>query len=279
MSKLYSANMSRIFKSGIFLLCIAAMLIFTLFQIKNGIDYLESERKPISLEDCYFNDGPFFTLFFSVFIPMFMGKEYSFGTIRSKLTVGHTRGTVYLAYFLSCLTGVGILLAVWFLAGLTGIPKLGLWQADAVTIISQFLITILYSAALTAIFTFFSMMITSRSVSAVFQIFMALGMIVLASMCYNTLCEPEFSREVVFINNAMTLAEPKPNPYYISGIQRTIYIDLVNILPPGQGILMLHDETANDVPNMPILQMVSSIAATFIFTIAGMFIFKKKDIK
>ena len=278
MSKLYSANMSRLFKSGIFLLCIAAMLIFTLFQIKNGID-LESEQKAVSLEDCYFNDGPFFTLFFSVFIPMFMGKEYSFGTIRSKLTVGHTRGTVYLAYFLSCLTGVGILLAVWFLAGLTGIPKLGLWQTDSLTIISQFLITILYSAALTAIFTFFSMMITSRSASAVFQILMAMGMIVLASMFYNTLCEPEFSREAVLVNNVLTLTEPKPNPYYISGIQRTIYIDLVNILPPGQGILMLHDETANDVPNLPILQIVSSIAATFIFTIAGVLIFRKKDIK
>ena len=271
--------MSRLFKSGIFLLSIAAMIIFTLFQIKNGIDYLGSERKAVSLEDCYFNAGPFLALFFSVFIPMFMGAEYSFGTIRSKLAVGHNRGTVYLAYFLSCLTGVGIILAVWFLAGLTGIPKLGLWQADAVTIISQFLITILYSAALTAIFTFFSMMITSRSASAVFQILIALGMILLAGMLYNTLCEPEMSVEPVLINNVITLTEPKPNPYYIGGIRRTICIDMLNILPPGQGILMLHDETANNVPNMPILQIVSSIAATFIFTIAGMFIFQKKDIK
>ena len=87
------------------------------------------------------------------------------------------------------------------------------------------------------------------------------------------------SVEPVLINNVITLTEPKPNPYYIGGIRRTICIDMLNMLPPGQGILMLHGETANYVPNMPIMQIVSSIVITFIFTIAGMFIFKKKDIK
>ena len=279
MIKLLRGNLNRLFKNKVFWLCVAAIILCSVFMIRQGVLLMESDRKPVTLDEYYFRLGPFVALFLSVFIPMFLGAEYSFGTIRNKLTMGFTRDKIYLSYFLSSLIGVGIILTAWFLAGLTGIFQLGVWKSGAANIIISFLVTILYSTALTAFFTFFSVMITGRSASVVFQIVFALGIILAASTLYNRLCEPEESRGIVFVNGELVMTEPEANPMYIGGVLRKIYVALVNILPTGQGILMLHEESAESVPlNIP-LQIVSSILIAFVMTAVGISVFRKKDLK
>lgn len=279
MIKLLRGNLIRLFKNKFFWLCVITIIVCSVYMINQGVLLSESGRKTVALEDYYFRIGPFFALFLSVFIPMFIGVEYSFGTIRNKLTMGCTRDKIYLSYFLSCLIGVGIILSAWFLAGLTGIPKLGFWKSGAMEIIMSYIVTIFYSIALTAIFTFISVMITGRSTSAVLQIIFALGIILAASTIFNRLCEPEEIRGMVLVNGEIAMTEPEPNPMYIGGTTRQICVALVNILPTGQAILMLHEESSGSVPIIILLQIISSILLALGVTAAGILIFRKKDLK
>lgn len=279
MSRLLRGNFNRLFRNKIFWLCVLAIIAFALNYISQGVTLAEAGWDHIYLDNYYFQTGPFVALFLSVFIPMFIGAEYSFGTIRNKLTIGCTREKLYLSLFLSCLTGVGILLAAWFVSSLAGIPKLGLWRSGISAIIMEFIVTVLYSTALTAIFTFFSMMITGRSISVVVQMVLAIGLILAGSMLYNRLCAPEEIGGLVLINGELVMSEPEPNPMYIGGTLRQIFIALLNILPTGQAILMLNEDTSGSVPIMIPLQIISSILIAFVMTAAGIMLFRKKDLK
>ena len=279
MNKLLKGNYLRLFHNKIFWLSVLAVIVCCLYEINQGIVFLEAGFHMVTLDEHYFYIGPLAALFLSVFIPMFIGVEYSFGTIRNKLTIGHTRDKIYISVFLSCLTGTVIILAAWFAAGLTGIPKLGLWRSGISAISTKFIVTILYSIALTSIFTFFSVLITGRSVSVVFQIVLALVIILSGSMLYNRLCEPEVIRSMEIINGELEVGEPEPNPMYIGGIMRKICVAIINILPSGQAILLLHGDLTNGVPKLIPLQIISSVLITLVFTAAGILLFRKKDLK
>lgn len=278
MSRLFLSEIGRMTKSAIFWICAAAVLAASLFIMKMGSVAVQNGRA-VTLEEYFFYLGPVIPLFFSVFISMFMGTEHSDGTVRNKLIVGYSRKQIYLAYYLAGLTGTGILTALWFLGGLTGIPVLGSWTMDLSEIMTYIIITILYCALLTAVFSFFSIMISNKAVSAVVQIIAALLLILLGSMLYNQLCEPELIRGMILENGEIVMSEPEPNPAYIGGTMRQIYIFLVNILPTGQGILMLHRESWGDVPMIVPLQICSSVCLALFTTAAGILIFRRKDMK
>lgn len=277
MSKLLKGNFARLLKSKIFWVCTAAIFLVAVYIMQMG--GIAIKKRNVTLDQYFFYLGPVVSLFFSVFISLFIGTEHSDSTIRNKLIIGHSRKQVYLAYYLTCLIGTGIMIAAWFLGGLTGIPILGAWTMGTAAIITNILITILYCATLTAIFVFFSAIIQSKATSAVVQIVFAIVLILLGSMLYNQLCEPEEISGMVLVNGEIVMSEPEPNPTYISGTMRQIYIALVNILPTGQGILMLHWDTSGSVPIIIPLQIISSILLALGITTAGVWLFRRKDLK
>lgn len=277
MSKLLKGNLVRLFKSKIFWICTSAVFFVVVFIMQMGGKAVKVRN--VTMDEYFFYVGPMISLFFSVFISMFIGTEHSDGTIRNKLIIGHSRKQIYLAYYLTCLFGAGIMIVAWFLGGLTGIPLLEAWTISTAEIMTNILITILYCAMLTAIFVFFSVMIQNKATSAVVQIIFAIILILCGSMIYNHLCEPEKISGMVLVNGEIVMSEPEPNPTYIGGTMRQIYIALVNILPTGQGILMLHWETSDNVPVIIPLQIISSVLLAFGITFAGIMAFRKKDLK
>ncbi|MGY3662454.1 MAG: hypothetical protein ACXAHE_00930 [Roseburia sp. 1XD42-69] len=46
---------------------------------------------------------------------MFLGTDYSDGTIRNKLTVGHTRTNIYLANLIVTFAAGLLIMCVWFI--------------------------------------------------------------------------------------------------------------------------------------------------------------------
>lgn len=277
MSKLLKGNLVRLFKSKIFWICTAAVFFVVIFIMQMGGRALKVRN--VTMDEYFFYVGPMISLFFSVFISMFIGTEHSDGTVRNKLIIGHSRKQIYLAYYLTCLIGTEIMIAAWFLGGLTGIPLLGAFTISTAEIITNILIIILYCALLTAIFVFFSVMLQSKAASAVVQIIFAIILILCGSMLYNQLCEPEEVSGIVLVDGEIAMSEPEPNPTYIGGAMRQIYIVLVNILPTGQGILMLHRDTSGRVPIIIPLQIISSIFLAFGITVAGIMTFRRKDLK
>ncbi len=110
MMKLLSAEFTRLFKSFIFklgLLFSGGLSAFCVFM--RWWDVTRHPEVYESLPAAYRNaDGILFLevciSFFAVavFIGIFVGTEYSDGTIRNKLVVGHTRTTIYLSKFIVC---------------------------------------------------------------------------------------------------------------------------------------------------------------------------------
>lgn len=67
---------------------------------------------------------------------MFIGTEFSDGTMRNKLIVGHRRREIYFTNFLTCaLSGIFFNLVYLALVSLIGIPLFGGFQLETGTLL------------------------------------------------------------------------------------------------------------------------------------------------
>jgi ABC-type transport system involved in multi-copper enzyme maturation permease subunit len=276
MRKLISANFSRLWKDKIFWLCTVAILVFVVFMVLMGANVDKMQNLWRDLDYYYFRSLPFLGLFLSVFISMFLGTEYSDGTIRNKLIVGHTRAEIYLANQLTCFGGCLIFFVVWAVGGLVGIPYFGLWSVGIGGWLQLLLISLLTLLAITSILTMASQMITNKAGNAVTAIFIALALLLFGSYFYNALCEPKTYMNGMTITSDGTVefGDEITNPAYIGGTLRTVYHFILNILPTGQQI-WIADETVTH----PVFMCMCSLMIIIAFTGIGLLLFRKKDIK
>lgn len=279
MRKLLSANFSRLWKDKIFWLCMGAMLIYSVVYMLNGsrqatIDLAEYNY---SIDKYYFHFALVIGAFCALFSSMFLGTEYSDGTIRNKIVIGHTRINIYIADLITSFTATLLIMLVWLMGALVAIPALGVWEMGIPNLLAYLFIAVMFEAALSAIFTFICMQSTNKAMTVMISILLFLGLLVFASMTDNALNEPEMTSGVQITANGMEMSEPAPNPNYVSGVTRTIYEWIVDFLPTGQGLQMWQLKIGNAARMVRML--VSSVAITVLTTLGGIFLFKRKDLK
>ena len=134
MRNLLHANFSRLFHSGAFRAALAAELAYALFII--GVTFYSiyvKEGGQFGLEEpLLFAFGiagmiPVPMLIQAPFLSVYLGTEFSEGTIRNKLVTGRSKTAVYLSNLLACMMA-SVLLAVLYLARVgiaaapTGLP-------------------------------------------------------------------------------------------------------------------------------------------------------------
>lgn len=120
MRRLLSANLRRLWinkafwVTAIFMSCVEVFLCSLL--LKQGHKPMELQG-PIAMDIILFLSFQGIGILTSVFFSLFLGTEYSDGTIRNKLIVGHKRSSIYFASFITGIIAVTII----YLAGvLTG---------------------------------------------------------------------------------------------------------------------------------------------------------------
>ena len=111
MAKLLRANLSRLWKSRIFYIGLAFMLLLNVFLVLDGWNY-GRQGYPEPLEDMLFQNCIIIGFVSAVVVGMFLGTEYSDGTIRNKIAVGHTRASIYLANLIVCAAASALLLMI-----------------------------------------------------------------------------------------------------------------------------------------------------------------------
>lgn len=276
MRKLLSANFSRLWKDKFFWLCMGAMLIYSVVYMMNGCRQAAADLSEYnySIDKYYFHFAVVIGAFCALFSSMFLGTEYSDGTIRNKIIVGHTRTSIYIANLITSFTATLLLMLVWLIGALAAIPTLGVWEMGVPNLFAYLLIAVMFEAALAAIFTFVCMQTANKATTVVISILLFLGLIVFASMINNGLSQPEMTSGVQISANGIDMSEPTPNPNYISGVQRTIYEFIVDFLPTGQGLQMSQLKIDHAVR-----MLISSVVITVLTTLGGMFVFKRKDLK
>lgn len=277
MRNLLSAEFHRLWKNKVFWLTLCAVLVISagsMFSAMRNAAGMAAAGYTIEFDDYYFNLAPLVGLFCAVFTSLFIGTEYGDGTMRNKIIVGRTRTQIYLANFVVCFVAGVCFVAVWLLGGLVGVPVMGVLQMGVGGVLLYIAIFIFFTASLIGIFTLLCMLSSNKAITAVLALLLALGLLLAASIVYNALSEPELNGGMVVTSEGMFMQEPTPNPRYVTGTKRLVYEFVINALPTGQGIL-----AANLAIGRPVTSLASSAVIALVTTAAGVWFFKKKDIK
>ena len=269
MLKLLRANFFCLRRSRALLLCAAAAFAMTAFYMLRA-DPDGAQELEVRMMQTF----PFLPVLHAAFASLFLGLEYQDGTLRNKLIAGHSRASVYLAALAACTTGCFVILLGWALGAMAGIPKFGWFSLGAPSLLLGAALILLLTAALAAILTLLCMLLPNRAAAAVASILLMFGLIVLGSLFYNALCEPEMLPAAVMTVNGFEVGEPMPNPAYISGALRDVYQLAVDALPTGQSILLANQELAR-----PVLSLCASACIAALVSAAGILAFRRKNMK
>ena len=274
MRNLLHANFSRLKRDGVFWLCVVTMLVCSAgFMVNWCLEAIERDAAG-NMDLFYFRFAPALGFFCAVFSCLFLSVEYAEGTIRNKLTVGHTRREVYLSSFLTVFAASLCIALAWLVGGLAGVPFLGFLTLGPVGMILCVAVVVGFMAAFSAIYTFIGLLNDRRSVQAI-TIAIWLILTLVPNFCANALYEPEFSSPItMFKDGVQIVGDPSPNPLYISGIQREIYEFVVDFLPTGQSCSLQDIQLDH-----PLRMLLSSVFITVAAAFVGMRLFERKDLK
>lgn len=277
MNRLLNANFTRLKKNKVFwvgMIFMAAYGVFIMFG-----NYMDSKRygDPIPVDSVFFSYTIMIGIVSAVFCCLFLGTEYSEGTIRNKLMIGHTRGRIYAANLLVCIAA-GIFMTLSFIAaaGAVGFPLLGFFKSELRIVLAVLLGSLVMVTALSSVFTFLSMMIQNKAAAAV-TVLLTIFILLFAAIYMNSrLSSPEMYEGYTYIDESgnMVEQEAQPNQAYVSGTTRKVYKALMDILPTGQSLQYASMSSAH-LWQMPVYSVIITIAASG----AGIVVFRRKDIK
>jgi ABC-type transport system involved in multi-copper enzyme maturation permease subunit len=272
MNKLLRANFARLKKDKVFWISAAFMFAAGIFGVVQK--YINDPTE--TPDQLFFIFPVLIGIVTAAFSSLYIGTEYSDGTIRNKLIVGHRRSTVYLSNFITC-SAAGIFMSLSYLAAVAafGLPLLGLPRMNAGAAIILLSISFMMIIACAALFTLLCMLNQNKAVAAVVCILMIVTLLVVASLINSRLNAPEFYNNYTItdsLGNAAT--KPVRNPDYLTGTKREIYQFFLDFLPTGQAIEISTQSTPH-LWQMPLYSLLIVLASTA----GGVLCFHKKDLK
>lgn len=278
MSNLLSSEFSRLFKSKlfwaaeIFMVGLAALLVFTTYT--SNLKYPE---RAACAENFLFADGTFTMFVIAVFVGIFVGTEYSDGTVRNKVVSGHSRAVIYFSKFIVCCV-FSIVMKVSYMAVILGfgIHILGSYGGGITPYIIHTLCNFAALFAVTSVIVLISMMIQSKSTGAVTVIIFTLVCLCLATYIHAKLDQPEYYDEYAYIDEAGVIqtAPSEPNPTYVSGTKRNVYEFIDDSFPYSQ-LFFIGSTEINELTFYPLY----SLAVIILTTGFGILAFKQKNLK
>lgn len=277
MSRLLYADMSRMKKSMAFKLAIFCAVVFGIFICYGSYrDMVKYDSEIGYLNLCFYSmDMAGFLI--AVFTSMYVGTEYSDGTIRNKILVGHKRRNIYLASFLSCTAANFMMLAGYLIiVSCIGIPLFGfpsysgdVYGAMGVYVLDGLLLLIAYAA----VFNLIALLNSSKAQSAVISLLLTIAMFIIVTYLANKLYASEIYVEAV-AEAGEAAKEIMSRPEYMTGTERRLCQFIIDFLPVGQGLRI----GSLKAPN-PWYLAIYSVIITIGFNVAGIYFFKKKNLK
>ena len=224
-------------------------------------------------DEYFFNVGMLIGFAIAIFASVYLGNEYSNGTLRNKIVIGHNRIKIYLSnlIILSIISIFWVLLFEIIIACI-GIPLLGNVQMSINTFLLMLGIILLFSIAYVSIFTFIAMVCSNKTATSIICLVIVFAMMGASSILLNILTTPPMTTEYTMVDG-QPIPQEVPNPRYPTEQERKVYEVILNILPQGQAFSILGYES-----NYKILPLYS-LGVIIAFTGAGIFIFKRKDLK
>ena len=276
MRKLLRANFSRLMKDKLFWLLMAAELFLGgLFPVLHYMDNLD-EKAGWTQEHSFFIFAIFVPMMISVVSSLFIGTEYSDGTMRNKLIVGHSRSRIYFANLITNMETSFMLCFAFMLSHICiGTKLLGWFESDVKTIVAYALVVLAMAIACTAIFTLIAMLCSNKAYSVAGCILLIFFLLFMGIRITAALNEPEYYSAYSYTEAGVTVAEDEErNPNFISGTKRQIFEFLNEFLPGGQ-MLKLSTMKVEHLGRSAVYDGIIFV----VMTGCGLLVFRKKDLK
>lgn len=277
MIKLLSANLYRLRKSRVFWVELGFTLVFSLLICKwNYSPAIQSSQNPVYLDDVFFIYYELLGFVLAAGISLLVGTEYSDGTLRNKLIVGHSRGSVFLSHLLASVsTSVLLLLIHGAVSGAVGFYLFGGFQLSVSQVAYTMACIFLSTAVYTAIFLCITINGSNKAVSAVLCLLLALVLLYLSSWLGAALVEPEVIHSQVIISlDGISYGPEIPNPAYLSGLRRSVCEFFYDLLPSGQLNQIIQQDFAR-AARWPWFSLAFFAAVTWV----GLLSFRQKNVQ
>ena len=286
MTKLLSANFLRLWRNNTFWgslgVCVGLGALAALgefrFQMAAGADLSVPEvvQAKALLEGQFFEYAAFIGLLAAELIALFIGTEYSDGSLRNKIVVGHSRLSIYFANLITGFAGSFLCMAGYMLSCLAvGAPLLGWFTKPASLLLWAIAGSVVMLAAFCAIFTFVAMNCSRKATSVVICLLGVFVLLIVTVVIDGRLNAPEFIQGYeMSVNGQVVNAVPEPNPRYLRGTERAVYQFLYDLLPTGQS---LQYTMLNFTEPGKLIGLSGLVCA--VFTGAGVALFRRKDLK
>lgn len=274
MSRLLNAGFKRMIKDKLFWICLIALISFgiviCLSQYKDMLEY-KIEADPNNI---IFISASIIGIVMSIFTCLFVGTDYSDGTIRNKIIIGHTRKAIYFSNFIISATA-GVIINTIYMIVITPICFLlfSNFNISAPIFIWMIIDVIFLIIVYSSIFNMITLLCSNKTASAVISLLLIFGLMLISANFLSRLRESEFM-EFMTVIDGKNIFETVRNPRYLEGNIRKVYQFIVDFIPTGQGFQI----TSNIAPNIKILAVYSFVISLIINSI-GYFIFNKKDLK
>lgn len=281
MSRLLAANFARLWRSRvfhvleIFMIGYSAM-IYADTYITVCINHKEYENWNLF----FFNEMLCIGVALAIFVSIYIGVEYSNGTIRNKLSAGHSRVHIYAANLIVCYTA-GVIACITYsvtslILGLVLVGKetaAGLWKPVQGMIMVLFILL-----AYTAVFVLVSMSDMHTVRAAIVSLLLSLAILSAGLMVRQYLEMPEYTVRLTTMEDepggTKTVEETVYNSRYLTGMKRKIYEGADLMLPSAQMMYVVNHGISYTVK-----QPACMLAVSLLCTWTGIWIFRRKDIK
>lgn len=286
MSKLISANFTRLFKSGIFRLYMIFSVGMSAFLIlMRYLDYQNNMEQYTKLPPEYHTmDGIVFVgLLYVLFaVPVlvgnFVGTEYSDGTIRNKLIVGHKRSDIYLANLIVCTVGVLMGIVLHILINCTvGTALCGMEVLTVQKILELTLYMIIAFISVTALMVMFTMFVNSKAGASVTVLIVTMVMFIATITIHQKLQAQEYYGGYSYLDDEtgeiVEIPEEK-NPEYLTGTKRKIYQTIYDVIPVSH----MYEAAMSSTKNAGKFAGYDGIILV-VTTALGIILFRRKDLK
>lgn len=276
MRRLLRANFSRLLKNKLFWILISIELFMGgLFPVLHYMDNID-EKSAWTMDSTIFIYTLFVPLMVSLLTALFIGSDYSDGTMRNKLIAGQVRKNIYAANLVVNMEAAFLLcFAFWISHICISTPLLGWFVSDAKKILGYLLVTLAMVAACVAIFTLISMLCSNKAYSVAGCILIIFMLLFVGVRITAALNEPEMYDAYSYMSEGVTVQEDEtPNPNYVSGVKRQIYNFLNEFLPGGQ-MIKLSNMNAEHLGRYAVYD---GIIFAFV-TGCGILSFRRKDLK
>ncbi len=276
MSKLLSANFLRLKHSKLFWAGMILMFGFGALLVLSQYNMYVRYGYDVRLDSVLLGYSILIGFLTAVFTSLFVGTEYSDGTIRNKLIVGHSRIAIYLANLVT----MGAAALLFCLSCLTstlafGLPLLGTPVTGLQTLCLMLFGSLLLAVAFAAIFTLVSMVCSNKAAVAIICLVLLMLLMIFSSWIVAMLAEPEFYENYALTGDGeIEVIENVRNPRYPTGVWRDVLEFLNDFLPTGQSMQYSQMQVAH-----PWLLVLWSFLIALGTTLAGVLVFRRKDIQ